>query len=155
MAIEQDLSSGNYGAVVSITAAGMAKPKRDYTNNQLTALMDVVTIADQTGLAIGTAANPLVITGGTGPTAGLTAKGYQQVAATAALTSLTVPAGSTVAIVSTKGNDARYRDDGPAPTTTVGMPIYSGATMTFTTALAALKFIASANTTEYNISYYG
>lgn len=156
MAITQDLSQGNYGAVIPITASAMFTPKRDATNGVLTAGMPLVSLADQTGAAVGTSGNPIFVNATSTPTAPLTSKGYQQVAATAALVTPTVPAGTSLMIVSIVGNNARYRADGTSPTATVGMPIYMGdPAYTFTSSLAALKFIAQSGTTEYNFDYYG
>jgi hypothetical protein len=71
MAIEQDLSGDNYGAVIPITASAMFAPKRDVTNGVLTAGLRVVTLTDQDGTAIGTIGNPL-ITESSGTSEGVT-----------------------------------------------------------------------------------
>jgi hypothetical protein len=151
----QSLSNGNYKAVVTFPVTAMSTPKRDATNGVLTAEGDLVSLIDQSGNAVGTFANPIFVSGSSSPTTGLLPKGYQQIAATSAAQTLTIPSGTKIAIISIRGNDARYRDDGTAATATVGMPIYMGQAITFTTGLSALSFISIANTTEYNISYYG
>jgi len=81
--------------------------------------------------------------------------GYQQIASTSALQTLTVPTGATFCLVSVEGADARWTDDGTTPTTTTGMPIYAGTTIQFSGSLNALQFIAqAAGPCTYNISYY-
>src|SRR5882672_6430716 len=57
--------------------------------------------------------------------------GYCQLTSLAAATKLSacsggIPAGATSALISVEGAAIRYRDDGTAPTTTVGMPIAIG-----------------------------
>lgn len=94
-----------------------------------------------------------VTVGATAPYQGV-ALGYQQIAATSAVQTLTVPGGATYASIIVEGNDARWRDDGTNPTTTVGMPIYAGVPTQFSGDLATLALIAQANTSSYNISYY-
>lgn len=66
--IQQDLSAGNYTAVTPIVAGGMFVPKRDATNNVLTAALPLTLLADQTGVPLGTSTSPLFVTatGGSG-----------------------------------------------------------------------------------------
>ena len=49
--------------------------------------------------------------------------GYEQLTGADAAQSLTVPQNSQVAFVAIEGGDARWRDDGTAPTSSVGMPL--------------------------------
>ena len=50
---------------------------------------------------------------------------------------------------------ARWRDDGTAPTATVGMLLSAGQTQTFSGDLAALKFIQTgAGVATLNVSFY-
>lgn len=89
---------------------------------------------------------------------GYTPKGYQQIAdaTLAAATALTVPAGSTYAVVQNNGSQpVRYRDDGTDPTTTVGMRIPAGNTLTYDGNLAAIKFIREAAGVTLDVTYYG
>ena len=89
---------------------------------------------------------------------GSTPLGYQQFAAGSLATAqpLTVPAGANSALVEAEAQGVRWRDDGTAPTATVGMPIPSGGSTTFYGAaeLAALKFIAASAGAILNVSYY-
>lgn len=84
------------------------------------------------------------------------AKGYQQLTSLAAATALTIPAGTSFAMLNAETQDVRWRDDGTDPTATVGMLIAAGATLTYEAAdLAVMKFIQSAASAKLNISYYG
>lgn len=155
---QQDLSSGNYGAVIPITAASMANPKRDATNGVLTALLRLVGLSDQNGNQIGVAGNPLFISGSGGGSTSpyqATPKGYQQITALSGAQSLTVPAGATFAVISAEGANVRWRDDGTAPTASVGMLIYYGQpAVTFSGDLSVLQFIQTATGGILNVSYY-
>lgn len=87
--------------------------------------------------------------------------GYQQITMNASALTLTVPTGARWAIITAEGTAAdtvRWRDDGTAPTSTVGMPIAVPAnglssTIIFATDLTALQFIGAA-TSKLDISYY-
>ena len=84
--------------------------------------------------------------------------GYQQITAgtLAASTALTVPSGSTIAIVQVEAAGARYRDDGTAPSATVGMILVPGSVLTLSGAaeLAAVHFILQSGSPILDISYY-
>jgi hypothetical protein len=82
-----------------------------------------------------------------------TALGYQQITNPSS-SSLTIPTGATYAYIQAEGNTIRWRDDGTAPTTTVGMPIAAGqAPLLFAGNLSTAKFTAT-TTANLNISYY-
>lgn len=83
------------------------------------------------------------------------ALGYQQLTPLSAAAALTVPTGATFAVISAEAGDARWRDDGSAPTGTVGMPIYAGSPpQTFAGDLGALQFIQVSAASIINVSYY-
>src|SRR5579864_6785505 len=84
------------------------------------------------------------------------ALGYQQLSVTSgAAVSLTVPNGATTAVVSVETAAVRWRDDGTAPTTTVGMPIAAAAApFVYSGALSAIQFIAQSTTATVDVSYY-
>ena len=69
-------------------------------------------------------------------------------------TVLTVPSGATIAVVQAEGADVRWRDDGTAPTATVGMLLPAGAELRYTGALAALRLIQASAGATVNVSYY-
>jgi apolipoprotein N-acyltransferase len=89
-----------------------------------------------------------ITTGGSSPL------GYQQITSLAAAASLTPPAGANAAVVSVSGAPVRYRDDGTAPTATVGMPLAIGALFNYTGNLAAIQFIQQSATAVLDVSYY-
>jgi hypothetical protein len=86
---------------------------------------------------------------------GATPKGYQQITDLTASIGLTVPAGSTYAIVQAETVDLRWRDDGVAPGAAVGMLLPSTQTMIFAgLSMAAVKFIQTTAGGILNASYY-
>lgn len=89
----------------------------------------------------------------------MTPCGYQQFAAGAVDTaqSLTLPNAPqqpTFAIITPITQGIRWRDDGTAPSATVGMPVAAGTTIFYDGALKNLQIIASTAGAEVNISYY-
>jgi hypothetical protein len=66
-----------------------------------------------------------------------------------------IPTGATIAQLSLEGNaNARYRDDGTAPTSSVGMPVYSTQAFQYSGNLSAFSIIAQAGSPILNIGYY-
>ena len=90
----------------------------------------------------------------TGLRGGLSALGFQQITSLASSTALTVPGGATLAVIQAEGADVRWRDDGTAPTATVGMLLPAGAELRYTGALAALRLIQASAGATVNVSYY-
>lgn len=83
--------------------------------------------------------------------------GYQQItslSAAAGLTVPTVPSQPTMAVIVAEGQSVRWRDDGIAPTATVGMPLAVGATLNYDGDLNKIKFIETAASAKINVSYY-
>jgi len=80
--------------------------------------------------------------------------GYQQITLTGTAAGLTVPAGASIAYAIVEVATARWRDDGTAPTTSLGMLIPIGGTVTFGGNLSAVKFIAVSGSPTLNVSYY-
>lgn len=70
-----------------------------------------------------------------------------------------IPAGTKYATIANEGGAYRYRDDGTAPTTTVGSPV-SGGTATnpgyqpYSGPFAALQFIAQSASALLTVSFY-
>jgi hypothetical protein len=79
--------------------------------------------------------------------------GYQQITVTT-VQSLTVPSGATHALITAEAQAVRFRDDGVAPTATVGMPIAVGATLEYGGNLSQLQFIAQSAGGIVNVLYY-
>lgn len=88
--------------------------------------------------------------------------GYCQIAA-AALASSTplsacdggVPAGATMALLQAETANVRWRDDGVAPTTSVGMVLVSGQPpVLYQGTLSKLRFIAATGSPALNVAFY-
>lgn len=80
--------------------------------------------------------------------------GYQQIVGPSSSTALTVPAGATLALIVAETQAVRWRDDGTAPTASVGMPLAVGISLSYDGDLKAIRFIQSAATATLNVSYY-
>lgn len=81
-------------------------------------------------------------------------KGYQQITALSAAVSLTVPAGADFALIQAVTQNVRWRDDGTAPTATVGMQLAAGDTLAYDADLTAVQLIETAASAEVNVTYY-
>lgn len=80
--------------------------------------------------------------------------GYQQITSLSDSTGLTVPSGATLALIVPETQNVRWRDDGTAPTSSVGMPIFVGASLSYDGDLNRIRFIQQAASATLNISYY-
>lgn len=88
--------------------------------------------------------------------------GYQQITSLGTAQSLTVPARdsfgnkqqATIALITPEAQAVRWRDDGTAPSGTVGMPLAVGVTLQYDGDLTKIQFIEQAAGAKLNISYY-
>lgn len=82
--------------------------------------------------------------------------GYQQIGASALAnaTALTVPAGANVAYVSVDTAPVRWRDDGTAPTASIGMQIVAAGVLEYWGDLGMIEFILASGSPVLNVSYY-
>lgn len=83
--------------------------------------------------------------------------GYQQITSLSAAQSLTVPAGATQAVIYVETQAVRYRDDGTAPTASVGAPLAvtgTGQPLVYTGTLSAIQFIEQTSGAKLDILYY-
>lgn len=88
--------------------------------------------------------------------------GYQQITSFAAATHLTLPtppAGFIVGytVIQCEGastDTTRWRDDGTAPTSSVGMMLIGGQELDYTGDPTMIQFIVDAGSPKLNISYY-
>ena len=88
--------------------------------------------------------------------------GYQQITALSASTGLTVPSTDVqglscrpvAAYITVEAQGVRWRDDGVAPTATVGMPLAAGTTLFYDGDLTQIRFIQQAASATINVSYY-
>lgn len=88
--------------------------------------------------------------------------GYQQITSLSSAASLTVPATNlqglvgtpTFAIIRCETQAVRWRDDGVAPTATVGMPLAVGDVLKYDGDLKRIKFFEQTASAKLNVSYY-
>jgi hypothetical protein len=80
--------------------------------------------------------------------------GYQQITSLSSATGLTIPLGTTLALIVPETQNVRWRDDGTNPTASVGMPIFVGASLSYDGDLNRIKFIESTAGATLNICYY-
>lgn len=80
--------------------------------------------------------------------------GYQQITTVSSATHLTVPTGAREAVIIAEAQAVRYRDDGVAPTATVGQPLAVSTVLDYTGTLSAIQFIEQTSGAKLNILYY-
>ena len=82
--------------------------------------------------------------------------GYQQLASVTSGTALnlTVPNASRVAEICVGANSVRYRDDGTAPTTSLGMTATAAQCFQYSGNLVVIQFVAVNTPTTLDVSYY-
>jgi hypothetical protein len=80
--------------------------------------------------------------------------GYQQITSLSSATGLTIPQGTTLALIVPETQNVRWRDDGTNPTASVGMPIFVGASLSYDGDLNRIRFIESTAGATLNICYY-
>ena len=88
--------------------------------------------------------------------------GYQQITSLSSAAALTVPATDvnglscrpSIALITPETQGVRWRDDGTAPSASVGMPLAAGVTLQYDGDLTKIQFIEQTATAKLNISYY-
>lgn len=88
--------------------------------------------------------------------------GYQQITSLSSATGLTVPQTDlnglackpSIALIVAETQGVRWRDDGPAPTASVGMPLAAGVTLQYDGDLSVIKFIEQTASAKLNVTYY-
>lgn len=88
--------------------------------------------------------------------------GYQQITDLSSAVGLTVPAVDeagnkmmpTRAFIVAEGNSVRWRDDGTAPTASVGMILIQNNVLSYDGDLNNIKFIQTGAGAKLNVSYY-
>ena len=81
--------------------------------------------------------------------------GYQQITGLSASTALTVPAGASVALIKSSVQAIRIRDDGIAPTATIGYPVAVGVEYRCEGGLSSLRIIEQVLSATVDVLYYG
>lgn len=83
-------------------------------------------------------------------------RGYAQVTGMSAATNLpTIPARTRHVLITAEAQGVRWRDDGVAPTASVGMPLAAGQTFEYMGNTATIQFIQQVSGAILNVSYYG
>jgi hypothetical protein len=80
--------------------------------------------------------------------------GYQQITSLSSAQALTVPSGATMALIVPETQAVRWRDDGVAPTASVGMPVAVGESLNYDGDLNRIRFIEQTASAKINVSYY-
>jgi hypothetical protein len=88
--------------------------------------------------------------------------GYQQITSLSASTALTMPtqtqlglsATPAIALITPEGQAVRWRDDGVAPTASVGMPLPAGVTLQYDGDITKIRFIEQTAGAKLNVTYY-
>lgn len=88
--------------------------------------------------------------------------GYEQITTLTAATALTVPIRDVnglscrpvIAIITPETQAVRWRDDGVAPTASVGMPLAAGVTLQYDGDITKIRFIEQTASAKLNITYY-
>lgn len=88
--------------------------------------------------------------------------GYEQITDLDNAVNLTVPdkdlnglsCKPRIAIIVAEGQAVRWRDDGVAPTATVGMPLATGVTLQYDGDITEIQFIEQTPGATLNITYY-
>lgn len=81
--------------------------------------------------------------------------GYQQITSLSASTALTVPANANYAIIQCETQNVRWRDDGTAPTASIGMKLTPSPDMlVYDGDLKKIRFIEEVASAKLNVSYY-
>lgn len=83
------------------------------------------------------------------------ALGYEQKTVSTSAVTLTVAAGANYCLIEVQDDSVRFRDDGTAPTSSVGMPLASGQSIEYDGQPEDLQFIRSGSAdAKLNVLYY-
>jgi hypothetical protein len=93
-------------------------------------------------------------TSGTPGGAGVYVTSAATTSSMASLTSGSIPAGATMVYLVLETAAARYRDDGAAPTTSVGQPIAQNGTLFYSGTISAMKLIAQTGSPVLDMLFY-
>ena len=80
--------------------------------------------------------------------------GFPQIASLTTAQSLTVPSEARAALIHADTQAIRWRDDGIAPTATVGMRLVVGSELYYDGEFSRLQMIAETAGAKANVSYY-
>lgn len=87
--------------------------------------------------------------------------GYQQIASFSTVQTLTLPSTTACggypakfALIQTETESVRWRDDGTAPTASVGQLLATGVLLWYQGTLSKIEFIPSSSSATLDVSYY-
>jgi hypothetical protein len=126
------------------------------TNLTTSAVTGIILIGD-TVAGTGVPAGTTIVsqTSGTTGGAGVYVTSVATTSSGASLTSGGIPSGATMASFQGEAANIRYRDDGAAPTTSIGMIIISGQSpFLYSGTLSQIRFIAATGSPILDISFY-
>lgn len=83
-----------------------------------------------------------------------TAATFSSCPATALNSAGGIPKGATRAYITTETQAVRYRDDGTAPTATIGMPLAVAQTLVYSGTLSKIQFISQTAGAVVNVLFY-
>ncbi len=81
--------------------------------------------------------------------------GYQQITSLSTVKTLTVPAGTSYALIQCETQAVRWRMDGTDPTASVGMRLAVGEELRLDAAFGTIEFIEEAASAKLNVQYFG
>lgn len=84
----------------------------------------------------------------------LVALGFQQIALSSTAAHLSPAPDARIAVIDTEVQNARWRDDGAAPTASVGMRCIADTEFAYSGNLAVIQFVAEVAGSIINVSYY-
>jgi len=67
----------------------------------------------------------------------------------------TIPDGTRLVLIRIEGAPVRYRDDGPSPTASMGMPLDVGESLTYDAQTSGIWLIAQSEGAIVNMAFYG
>lgn len=134
----------------SFTATGSGT---NLTTTSVTGIIKIGAGIAGTGVTAGTyiVSQTSGVTGG----AGVYVTSAATTSSAASLTSGGVPKGAKLAYIQTEGaTGVRYRDDGAAPTASIGQPIAVNGAILYSGTMTALQFIEVTSAAKLNVSFY-
>ena len=79
--------------------------------------------------------------------------GFQRITVLTSSTALTPTANAKLALIQAETQNVRWRDDGVAPTASIGMLLEAGQILVYNGDLAAIRFIETTASASLNITY--
>jgi hypothetical protein len=126
------------------------------TSLTTTSVSGIILVGDAVNSGSGVPAGTTIVsqTSGTPGGAGIYVTSQATTSSTAALTSGGVPPGANTAALASDTAAVRYRDDGAAPTASVGFPISTTCVILYVATLPKVQFIAETGSPVLNIAFY-